>query len=305
MKNFAITGVAGYIAPRHLQAIKETGNRLVAALDISDSVGILDRYFPNASFFLEFERFQRHLDKLRRSKSDEKVDYISICTPNFLHDSHIRLAFTVEADAICEKPLVLNPWNLDALEDLQEITQRKVFNVLQLRLHPALIELKNKINDELVNNPSKKYNVELTYITSRGKWYDFSWKGILTKSGGIATNIGIHFFDMLIWLFGKPLRSQLISSEIRSCSGELELKNANIKWNLSINFSDLPSEAISSGKSTFRSIKIDGKEVEFSEGFTNLHTEVYKDILSGGGFGISEARPSIELAYKIRNNINF
>ncbi len=305
MKNFAITGVAGYIAPRHLQAIKETGNRLVAALDISDSVGILDRYFPNASFFLEFERFQRHLDKLRRSKSDEKVDYVSICTPNFLHDSHIRLAFTIEADAICEKPLVLNPWNLDALEELQETTHRKVFNILQLRLHPALIELKNKINDELLNNPSKKYNVELIYITSRGKWYDFSWKGILSKSGGIATNIGIHFFDMLIWLFGNPVHSQLILNEIRSCSGELELKNANIKWNLSINFSNLPSEAISSGKSTFRSITIDGREVEFSEGFTNLHTEVYKDILSGGGFGISEARPSIELAYKIRNNINF
>ncbi len=305
MKNFAITGVAGYIAPRHLQAIKDTNNRLVAALDINDSVGILDRYFPEASFFIEFERFQRHLDKLRRSGSYEKIDYISICTPNFLHDSHIRLAFTIDADAICEKPLVLNPWNLDALEELENLTKKRVYNVLQLRLHPSLIELKNKIDKNIETIKNRKHDVELTYITSRGKWYDFSWKGILQKSGGVASNIGIHFFDMLIWLFGKPVHSTLIRNELRGLSGELELENAFVKWVLSINFSDLPEAAVKAGKSTYRSIKLDGEEIEFSEGFTNLHTEVYKDILSGGGFGIKDARPSIELAYKIRNNINF
>jgi UDP-N-acetyl-2-amino-2-deoxyglucuronate dehydrogenase len=305
LKNFAITGVAGYIAPRHLQAIKDTGNNLVAALDINDSVGILDRYFPEASFFIEFERFQRHLDKLRRSESPEKVDYISICTPNFLHDSHIRLAFTIDADAICEKPLVLNPWNLDALEELEEITRKKVYNVLQLRLHPYLLELKNRIDKVIDENPSKKFYVDLTYITSRGKWYDFSWKGNVSKSGGVASNIGIHFFDMLIWLFGNPLHSKVIKNEIRSVGGELELERAFVKWFLSINFSDLPEIAVNNGKTTYRSVKVDDEEIEFSEGFTNLHTEVYKDILSGGGFLISHVRPSIELAYKIRNNINF
>lgn len=305
MKNFAITGVAGYIAPRHLQAIKDTGNNLVASLDVNDSVGILDRYFPNASFFVEFERFQRHLDKLRRSKSPDKVDYISICTPNFLHDSHIRLAFTVDADAICEKPLVLNPWNLDALEELEQNTNKRVYNVLQLRVHPTLVELKKKLDSLMLSNPNKKFDVELTYITSRGKWYDFSWKGILTKSGGVATNIGIHFFDMLIWFFGKPVHSKLIKNELRSVGGELELERAYVKWFLSINFSDLPETAVQNGKTTYRLVKIDDEEIEFSEGFTNLHTEVYKDILSGGGFRIEHARPSIELAYKIRNNIDF
>lgn len=305
MKNFAITGVAGYIAPRHLQAIKDTGNNLIAALDINDSVGILDRYFPEASFFVEFERFQRHIDKLRRSKSPEKVDFISICTPNFLHDSHIRLAFTVDADAICEKPLILNPWNLDALEELEEITHKRVYNVLQLRVHPTLVELKKKIDKLIIENPDKRFDVELTYITSRGKWYDFSWKGIISKSGGIASNIGIHFFDMLIWLFGYPVHSKLLKNELRSVGGELILERADVKWFLSINFSDLPEVAVKNGKTTFRSVKIDDEEVEFSEGFTNLHTEVYKDILARGGFSIKQARPSIELAYKIRNNIDF
>ncbi len=305
MKNFGITGVAGYIAPRHLQAIKDTGNNLIAALDLSDSVGILDRYFPNASFFVEFERFQRHLDKLRFSNSPDKIDYLSICTPNFLHDSHIRLAFTVGADAICEKPLVLNPWNLDALEELEEYTKKRVYNVLQLRVHQTLVELKQKIDKLFVDNPNKRFNVELVYITSRGKWYDFSWKGNLQKSGGVASNIGIHFFDMLIWLFGKPVHSKILKNEIRSVGGELELERADVKWFLSINFSDLPDVALQNGKTTFRSIKIDGEEIEFSEGFTNLHTEVYKDILNGKGFTIKDARPSIELAYNIRNNINF
>jgi len=305
MKNFAIIGVGGYIAPKHLQAIKDTGNRLVAALDISDSVGILDKYFPDTSFFLEFERFQRHLDKLRLSKSEYKVNYVSICSPNFLHDAHIRLAFNIEADAICEKPMVLNPWNLDALSELETITKKKVYNVLQLRMHPAIIKLKERISLEIRQDNTKKYNVNLIYITARGKWYDFSWKGDIKKSGGISTNIGIHFFDLLIWLFGKPVHSTILLSETRRASGELELKNAYVKWFLSIDFSDLPEKIVNEGKTTFRSIKIDEVELEFSEGFTNLHTEIYKQILDGKGFTIEDVRDSIELVYKIRNLINF
>lgn len=305
MKNFAITGVAGYIAPRHLQAIKDTGNRLVAALDINDSVGILDRYFPDASFFTEFERFERHLEHLKRINHPEKVDYVSICTPNFLHDAHIRLALRIGADAICEKPLVLNPWNLDVLEEIEKETGKNVFTILQLRVHPSLVNLKQKVEEEIKQNPSKKYNVDLVYITSRGKWYDFSWKGNIEKSGGVATNIGIHLFDLLIWLFGKPVHSEVILSEQRSMKGELELENAFVNWFLSLNFSDVP-DLIRPNKTTYRSIKIDNQEIEFTEGFTELHTEVYKRILAGEkGFNISDARPSIELVYKIRNNIKF
>ncbi|MCR4417173.1 MAG: Gfo/Idh/MocA family oxidoreductase [Ignavibacteria bacterium] len=305
MKNFAITGVAGYIAPRHLQAIKDTGNKLVAALDINDSVGILDRYFPDASFFTEFERFERHLEHLKRINHPEKVDYVSICTPNFLHDAHIRLALRIGADAICEKPLVLNPWNLDVLEEIEKETGKNVFTILQLRVHPSLVNLKQKVAEEINQNPSKKYNVDLVYITSRGKWYDFSWKGNIEKSGGVATNIGIHLFDLLIWLFGKPVHSEVILSEQRSMKGELELENAFVNWFLSLNFSDVP-DLIRPNKTTYRSIKIDNQEIEFTEGFTELHTEVYKRILAGEkGFNISDARPSIELVYKIRNNIKF
>lgn len=330
MKNFAITGVGGYIAPRHLQAIKDTGNRLVAAMDPNDSVGIIDRYFPNASFFTEFERFDRHLEKLRRTNSPDKVDYISICSPNNLHDAHIRLALRIGADAICEKPLVLNPWNLDALEELEQESGKKVFTILQLRVHPSLVKLKKEIEEKIIAQPNIKFNVDLNYITARGIWYDFSWKGIKEKSGGVATNIGVHFFDLLIWLFGKPLHSQVIDSKTRSVKGFLELEHADVKWFLSINFDDLPEEiknlnninsdqsadlsADKAGKQTFlptrqvttyRSIRIDGNEIEFTEGFTNLHTVVYQETLAGRGFGIKDARPAIELVYKIRNEINF
>lgn len=305
MKNFAITGVAGFIAPRHLQAIKDTGNNLVAALDVNDSVGILDRYFPNASFFVEFERFERHLEHLKRKNHNEKIDYLSICVPNFLHDSHIRLALRVGADAICEKPLVLNPWNLDVLEELEQETGKKVYTILQLRVHPSLITLKNQIDREIQLNPSRKYHVDLIYITGRGLWYDYSWKGILEKSGGIATNIGIHLFDLLIWLFGEPLHSEVTLFEKRRMKGELELKNAFVNWFLSLEFSDLPDGLFENGSTTYRSIKIEGQEIEFTKGFTELHTELYRRILDGKGFGIKDARPSIELVYKIRNNIKF
>ncbi len=305
MKNFAITGVAGYIAPRHLKAIKDTGNNLVAALDVNDSVGILDKYFPHCSFFLEFERFERHLEKLKRERSQDSIHYMSICTPNFLHDSHIRLALRLGADAICEKPLVLNPWNLDALEEIEKETGKKVYTILQLRVHPSLINLKDKISLKISENPDKKFMVEMKYITARGLWYDFSWKGILEKSGGLATNIGIHLFDLLIWLFGNPIHSKVIFDEKRSIAGELELENAFVKWFLSINFEDLPVDVNANGVGTFRSIKVDGEEIEFTKGFTELHTEVYRRTLSGEGFGIKDARPSIELVYKIRNHINF
>lgn len=303
--NFAITGVAGYIAPRHLKAIKETGHNLVAALDPHDSVGLLDSYFPDASFFVEFERFERHLDLLHRKSESERVHFLSICSPNFLHDSHIRLALRIGADAICEKPLVLNPWNLDALETVEKETGRKVYTVLQLRTHPSIIELKRKVDTAIKSQPDKKFDISLDYITSRGLWYDFSWKGSLEKSGGVATNIGIHFFDMLIWIFGHPIHSRLIENNRRAMQGELELRNAFVKWNLSINYDDLPESVKSAGKRTYRSIKIDGEELEFTEGFTDLHTVVYRDILDGKGYGIYDARPSIQLAYQIRNGIEF
>ncbi|MCL5027891.1 MAG: Gfo/Idh/MocA family oxidoreductase [Bacteroidetes bacterium] len=297
MKNFGITGVAGYIAPRHLQSIKDTGNKLIAAMDPHDSVGILDRYFPNASFFTEFERFDRHLEKLRRTSSDEKIDYLTICSPNHLHDAHIRLALRLGANAICEKPLVLNPWNLDALQELENDSEGKVYTILQLRVHPSLIELKTK----LLKEKTRKHDVDLTYITSRGPWYKYSWKGDEHKSGGIATNIGIHFFDLLMWYFGKMERMEVhYSSEDKMC-GFIELEKANVKWFLSIDRNDLPEEVVKNGKTTFRSIKVDEKEVEFTEGFTDLHTKVYSETLEGRGLGIETARPSVELVHEIRN----
>jgi UDP-N-acetyl-2-amino-2-deoxyglucuronate dehydrogenase len=297
MKNFAITGVAGYIAPRHLQAIKATGNQLVAAVDPHDSVGLLDKFFPDVSFFTEFERFDRHLEKLRREGSQHKVDYLAICSPNNLHDAHIRLALRVGAHAICEKPLVLNPWNLDALQELERESSSRVFNVLQLRVHPALMELKKKLSGEKSN---KKHDVVLSYVTSRGLWYYFSWKGMAEKSGGIATNIGIHFFDFLIWLFGNPQTYILHLKDIKRMSGFIELENANVKWFLSTDRNDLPDEAVKKGESTFRSITVDGQEVQFSDGFTDLHTRVYEETLKGNGFGIEDARPSIILVQKLR-----
>jgi UDP-N-acetyl-2-amino-2-deoxyglucuronate dehydrogenase len=298
MKNFAITGVAGYIAPRHLQAIKDTGNQLVAAIDPHDSVGLLDKFFPDVSFFTEFERFDRHLEKLRRENRNHKVDYLSICSPNNLHDAHIRLALRVGAHAICEKPLVLNPWNLDALQELERESSSRVFNVLQLRVHPALVELKQKLAKE---KSKQKHEVVLSYITSRGLWYSFSWKGVAEKSGGIATNIGIHFFDLLLWLFGDAQSSVLHLKENKRMSGFIELKNANVKWFLSTDKNDLPEESIKKGVPTFRSITIDGNELQFSEGFTDLHTRVYQETLDGNGFGIDDARPSITLVQKLRS----
>jgi len=298
MKNFAITGVAGYIAPRHLKAIKETNNVLIAAVDPHDSVGILDRFFPDASFFTEFERFDRHLEKLRRTGDEERAHYLSICSPNHLHDAHIRLALRIGAHAICEKPLVLNPWNLDILQELEAESNSRIYNVLQLRHHANVKAIKEKLSSGI--NKSK-HEVSLTYITSRGLWYNYSWKGMIEKSGGIATNIGIHFFDLLIWLFGNVEKSEVYLREPDRMSGFLELKNANVKWFLSTRKSDLPEEVISSGKAMYRVIEIDHEQISLSDSFTELHTEVYKEILNGNGFGIEDARPSIGLVYDLRN----
>lgn len=296
--NFALIGAAGYIAPRHLQAIRDTGNHLVAACDKSDSVGILDRYFYDVDFFTEFERFDRHAEKLRRLGEAERIHYVSICTPNYLHDAHIRFALRLNADAICEKPLVLNPWNLDVLSELERESGRRVYTILQLRVHPALQALCEKIAAEPAD---RVHDVDLTYITSRGKWYLFSWKGEVHKSGGVGTNIGIHFFDLLTWIFG-PLQSvEVHSSTDRQAAGYLELQRARVRWFLSLDRKDLPVQAVASGKSTYRSITVDGEEVEFSEGFTDLHTRVYEEILAGRGHGIAEARESVEIAYQIRH----
>ncbi|PLX13983.1 MAG: oxidoreductase [Marinilabiliales bacterium] len=296
-KNFALIGAAGYIAPRHMRAIKDTNNNLVAALDPFDSVGIIDSYFPNADFFTETERFDRHLDKLRRSNTN-KVDYVSICSPNYLHDAHIRLALRNDANAICEKPLLLNPWNIDGLEEIEKESGRKINNILQLRHHPAIMELKTKIEK---GSKNKKHNIKLTYITSRGKWYYYSWKGEKPKSGGIVTNIGIHFFDMLGWIFGKNQKSHLHLMQENKASGLLELENANVSWYLSLDKNDLPQSAVEKGIPTFRSITVDDEEIEFSGGFTDLHTLSYQHILNGNGYGINDARQSIEIAHEIRN----
>ncbi|HEY5916186.1 MAG TPA: Gfo/Idh/MocA family oxidoreductase [Chryseolinea sp.] len=296
MKNFALIGAAGFIAPRHFKAIKENKGNLVAALDKHDNVGVLDSYFPDADFFTEFERFDRHLDKLKRK--GQKVDYVSICSPNYLHDSHVRFALRYGADAICEKPLVLNPWNLDALHEIEKETEKKVNTILQLRLHPAIVALREKI----IRGPKNKiYDVDLKYITSRGNWYQSSWKGDSAKAGGIATNIGIHFFDMLIWIFGAVNAVNVSKLQQDSAAGFLELKNARVNWFLSIDYNDLPEEVKSAGKRTYRSLTMEGKEIEFSEGFTDLHIKSYEEILKGNGFTLEDSRPSIEVVYKIRN----
>jgi UDP-N-acetyl-2-amino-2-deoxyglucuronate dehydrogenase len=297
MKNFALIGAAGYIAPRHLKAIKDTKNDLLCALDRFDSVGVMDSYFPNANFFVEFERFDRHIEKLKRS--GVLLDYVSICTPNYLHDAHIRMALRSGADAICEKPLVLNPWNLDALIDIEKESGKKVHTILQLRLHPSIIALKKKIDAE---NSDTKYDVDLTYITSRGKWYDISWKGDDSKSGGIATNIGIHFFDMLSWLFGEVQENKVHLREKDKSAGYLEFEKARVRWYLSIDENSLPKNIQELGQRTYRSITVNGKELEFSSGFTELHTDSYQQILKGEGFGLSAAMESIKIAQKIRNN---
>lgn len=295
MKNFALIGVGGYIAPRHLKAIKDTGHNLIAALDKNDSVGILDSYFPEADFFTEFERFDRHLEKLKRK--GKLIDYVTVCSPNYLHDAHIRFGLRIGADVICEKPLVLNPWNVDGLAEIEKETGKKIFTILQLRLHPAIIALKEKVQKAPAG---KRFDIDLKYITSRGHWYHVSWKGDIQKSGGIATNIGIHFFDMLLWIFGD-VRSNRVDQHSRdTASGRLELEKADVNWLLSIDANSLPEEVRQAGKRTFRSMTIDGEEFEFSEGFTELHTKSYEEILKGNGFPIGETRRSIQLAHEIR-----
>jgi len=296
MKNFALIGAAGYIAPRHLKAIKDTNNTLIAALDKFDSVGIMDSYFPNADFFIEFERFDRHIEKLKRNGTH--LDYVSICTPNYLHDSHIRMALRRGADAICEKPLVLNPWNIDALTDIQKESGNEIHTILQLRLHPSIIALKEKVDKAPVDT---KFDIDLTYITSRGGWYHISWKGDESKSGGVATNIGVHFYDMLSWIFGDVKESQVHLREKSKSAGYLEFERARVRWFLSIDETDLPDEIKAKGQRTYRSISIDNEEIEFSGGFTELHTESYKRILAGKGFGLEDAKQSIQIVHDIRN----
>ena len=296
-KKFALIGAAGYIAPRHLKAIKDVEGDLVAALDKNDSVGVLDSYFPKTDFFVEFERFDRHVEKIKRQQNIQ-LDYVSICTPNYLHDAHIRMALRTGAHAICEKPLVLNPWNLDALLALEKETGKKVYTILQLRLHPSIIALKEKIE----NGPKDKvYDVDLTYLTSRGNWYYTSWKGAVEKSGGIASNIGVHFYDMLAWVFGDVKENTVHMNSHDRASGYLEFEQARVKWFLSINEDVLPKEVKEKQQRTYRSISIDGEDIEFSGGFTELHTKSYEDILEGNGFGLEDARKSIEIVHTIRN----
>jgi UDP-N-acetyl-2-amino-2-deoxyglucuronate dehydrogenase len=298
MKNFALIGAGGYVAPRHMKAIKATNNELVAALDPNDSVGIIDSYFPDADFFTEFERFDRHIDKLRRGSSGSRIDYVSICSPNYLHDSHIRFALRSDAEAVCEKPLVLNPWNIDGLKDLEKDTGKKVNTILQLRVHPSIIALRNSVRQEDV---STKHDVDLTYVTSRGHWYLQSWKGEQKKSGGIATNIGVHFYDMLHFLFGALQQNEVHYSSATKAAGYLEYEHARVRWFLSIDVDDVPADARAEGKRTYRSITCDGEEIEFSTGFADLHTRSYEEILAGRGFGLEENRVAIETVASIRS----
>lgn len=296
MKNFALIGVGGYVAPRHLKAIKETGNRLVSAYDKSDSVGIMDSYFPEAAFFTEQELFDRH-NSLLKSRG-EALDFVSVCTPNYLHDAHTRYGLRLGADVICEKPVVLNPWNIDGLERVEQETFHRAYTILQLRLHPSVVALRNKI----LNGPADKtYDIDLTYITSRGNWYYASWKGDIHKSGGVATNIGVHFYDMLSWIFGKVTKNIVHIASHDRVAGYLELQRARVRYFLSINSDTLPPEALQQGKRTFRAIYVDGEEFEFSDGFTELHTKSYEEILSGHGFRIGEARECIQTVHDIRN----
>lgn len=297
MKNFALIGAGGYIAPRHMKAIKDTGNNLLAALDKHDSVGILDSYFPEADFFTEFERFDRHLEKLKRHNT--KTDYVSVCSPNYLHDAHIRFGLRIGADVICEKPVVLNPWNIDALLEIEKETGKNIYTILQLRLHPAIIALKQKID---AAPAEKKYNINLQYITSRGHWYHTSWKGDVQKSGGIATNIGVHFFDMLLWVFGAVKENNVLQHTAETASGNLVLQKATVNWMLSIDAETLPAEIKAAGKRTYRTLTIDGDAFEFSEGFTELHTISYQEIIKGNGFRIGETKAAIEVVHSIRNN---
>lgn len=295
MKKFALIGASGFIAPRHVQAIKDTGNDLIAATDPHDNVGFLDNFYPETAFFTEFERFDRYIDKLRGQSS--AVDYISVCSPNYLHDTHIKSALRWGADAICEKPLVLNPWNIDVLKKVEQESGRKIWNILQLRYHPAIIDLKNKVGK---SDPEKVFDVDLTYIVSRGHWYYASWKGQEDKSGGIATNIGVHFFDMLSWVFGDVKQNTVHLHTHDRASGYLEFQNARVRWFLSINYDMLPNEIKIKKQRSFRSITIDGEKLEFSDGFTDLHTRVYEDILAGNGYGIEDVRKAIEIVHFVR-----
>jgi UDP-N-acetyl-2-amino-2-deoxyglucuronate dehydrogenase len=298
LKNFALIGAAGYIAPRHMQAIRATGNHLVAALDPNDSVGILDSHFPDADFFTEFERFDRHIDKLRRAGDPQRVDYVSICSPNYLHDSHMRFALRSNADTICEKPIVLNPWNIDGLHEIERDTGRRINTILQLRVHPAIMQLRERVAAE---GDGRKYDVDLTYITSRGRWYVQSWKGDVRKSGGIATNIGVHFFDMLHFVFGALQRNVVHHLSDTKAAGYLEYRRARVRWFLSVDFEDVPALAAGAGQRTYRSITVDGEEIEFSGGFTDLHVRSYEEILAGRGFGLEENRTAIETVAAIRS----
>lgn len=296
-RNFGLIGIAGYIAERHLKAIKDTGNRLLASLDKFDCVGKIDNYFPESDFFVEYERFDRHIDKLKRT--GVQLDYVSICSPNYLHDSHIRFALRHQADAICEKPVVLNPWNIDALQEIEKETGRHIFNILQLRYHPVILNLRERI---MALPKNRKHDIDLTYITSRGNWYHISWKGDINKSGGIATNIGVHFFDMLGWIFGPVVSNRVHLLERDKASGYLELENARVRWFLSIDWNDLPDEVKENGKRTYRHITVNNEELEFSEGFTDLHTITYREILRGNGYGLEDARQGIEIVYQISNS---
>ena len=296
-KNFALIGTAGYIAPRHMKAIRDTGNNLIAALDPSDSVGILDSFSHDIAFFTEFERFDRHAEKLKRQGDEHRLHYVSICSPNYLHDAHIRFALRIGADAICEKPLVLNPWNIDALAEIERETGRKIYNILQLRVHPSVLALKKKVAAE---ERQKRYKINLTYITSRGRWYFTSWKGDEQKSGGVATNIGVHFFDMLMWIFGAVRHHEVHFTNEKKMTGFLELEKADVCWFLSVDRNDLPEEAKAGNKTTFRSMNVDDEAFEFSDGFTDLHTAVYREILEGRGFRLEEARAAINLVYELR-----
>lgn len=296
MKNFALIGAAGFVATRHLKAIKETGNQLLCALDKSDSVGILDSYYPDAHFFTEFERFDRHVDKLLRSGT--KIDFVSICTPNYLHDAHIRFALRSHANAICEKPLVLNPWNIDALAEYEKENGCRIYTILQLRLHPSIVALKKRIEE---GPKDKVYDIDLSYITTRGNWYYASWKADAAKSGGIATNIGVHFFDMLAWIFGGTKEAIVHVYQPNRAAGFLQLEHARVRWFLSIDYKDVPAEIKLKGQRTFRSLRIDNEEIEFSDGFTGLHTLSYEEILAGRGFTVNESKPSIEIVHQIRS----
>ena len=297
MKNFALIGAAGYIAPRHLQAIHETGNRLVAAVDPHDSVGILDRYFPDARFFTEIERFDRHLERLRRERRNERVDYVSVCSPNYLHDAHCRLGMRIHADVVCEKPLTINPWNIDALAELEQEFGQRVYTILQLRLLPVLQGLRQRLEAE---RPRQRARLCLSYITRRGAWYQTSWKGDATKSGGVLMNIGVHFFDLLLWLFGACRHSEVHHSSAEKMAGYLELEWADVTWFLSVDRADLPPGYFESGRPAYRSLTMNGNEIEFSDGFNDLHTVSYREILAGRGFGLSDAKPSVELVYALR-----